>query len=343
MNYFLWTIAALIVVALGFYVRSLIEKIPFLESARLTGILIGKWILSNLQKYVEPFIKTKLAQVVGTGLLAYFLGFGTAAVTDTHGQEIEDYKQKAGHLDSLWSVSELHAYLRDRDAQAAIAKLGVKITQLQDSMARVGNKLTQLSVGKGQIAIPGSAWLVQDSTFHDNFIQGKVKQESGRLKVDYVFNFEVGDVTATFTQVDGKKIEAYKVTVRSLVDPADVRYIGGYTRTTALQIDQVVVGDVNPWHWSDWTLSGHIVILPHFEAGLSISPFTWSSGGLAPNDVIARLPKIGLSTNLTGVHVFGAVGVNVGHWLPLLSDTYIDIGYAFGSDNGIFASFSTTL
>lgn len=314
-----------------------------------------KWFLRLLWGLIyDNLIKgTARRKIVGWALSlgAGWLGLifaGPPEIASALNPLPKDYSSEFRKIQDGLFQSEIRAIAREKEFKHIMdstvkAALSLESKRIIDSMEQRDKRLIGLNVGRGSVGISGSGAIV-DNKFSDPWISAVITPDTARKKYElrYDFTFEINDVQYEFSGSEGERTELYQIELRSLTDP-DVRLpLPEFKRKKTMQI--VEEKDNRSWYWWDPTLHGGMFLSEYFEGGLGLSVLTWSSGGREPDAVIVRLPVVGLSTNFSrSYHLVAGVGVNFAHYLPLIKDLYMFLGYGAGTTSNIIVGLTTTL
>lgn len=225
------------------------------------------------------------------------------------------------------TIEDPKEFQRRVDAKIANILPGV-MKHIVDSLERAGRNVTGVSTTTGELSVSGGG-STKDNAYQDPWL--KAALIPGDLQ--YEFTFKLSEVSIQLEDRDGKQGEIFSVFFESTTMPGNIIYWGDLWRERVVLFRNSEEADSRTFYWSDWSVNADFVYREVLEAGFSVTPFTWTSGGLSPEAVILRFPEMGISTNIDDVHhVFTGVRLNVGRWIPLFSDLYIapKYGLRFG-------------
>jgi hypothetical protein len=264
--------------------------------------------------------------------------------------QLERYKSEYTRLTSELAIAQAENYRNRREfqinADSLTGLLSRESKRLLDSIQTLNGKLTSVSVGSGTAEITGEGKIVEGE-FADRWLYARIKPiSSGTYDLNYKFRFRLGDVTTRLETESGTETEVYSVFLQSLVDTTARMYVGNYRRSIVNLIEPK--RDDRKWYWDDLAVNGDAVFGGHsLELGLSVSPFSLSSGGREAKSIIARFPEVGVSSDFKGsAHLYGGARLNAGHFLPWLRDFYVGVKYGIGMKEqrtGWLFSIGTTL
>jgi hypothetical protein len=316
---------------------------------------IGKWLLVKLKqllawvwglvmKFIAVSLERKLIAIIG---MAFGVWLTADQLGHMGGSTTNNYKEEIAQLgDGLTrSLTEGFREMKDfnQSMMNKLALLGKERESLLrriDSLEKLNMKLVMLSTGQGLVEVKG-AGEAKSGHFEDNWLKADYTPTS----MQYEFRFTLHEVTAEFLTQDNKRTEIYKVYLRSLVDPNDIRTLGDYKRDRSVLIEPIA--DTRTWYWDDLAINADFIYNgQNLEGAISLSLWSWTAGGLTDNQVIARLPDVGASTNLKDSHhLFVGLRLNIAHWLGLFRDLYIAPKYAIDHNGhtGFLIGLGTTL
>lgn len=210
--------------------------------------------------------------------------------------------------------------------------------------------LVAVSEGHGNVSIQNNGTTPMDSTYEDDWLTLDIKTDSTAKRYDiaYAFDFGLHDVTLTTEDKKNVRREIYSVFLQSLRDTTKIMHLGDYERTYT-----TLAGTITPpekgWTWSTSFMFGASYSFREhaslFDFGLNLAEYSVNKG--TAKGTILKLPTISFATDFVRRFEPGAgIGLNVGHWLPLFADLYVNgtVAYSITADRIEYrAGISTTL
>ena len=316
-------------------------------------------------KFWTKIVMTALSILLPTWFAAIFATKGADAVTpfgDAPGtNEIRRLQDSVSTLtvrtqEQLDNMADLFVAELKRHSEHE-KNLGEKI----EGLLKQGDRLLAFAEGSGRVDHQGSGSADSAGTFSDAWVDINMKRNpapaygEGPFSVKYNFTFSVADITATLQEINGAQYDLYSVFLRSNKDPNQVKEIGNYRKerkavNVLAEPTELGLIESRSFRWNDLAINGDLILGGNegIEAGFSVSVFSWGTGSPVEEAIFLRFPEVGLSTELKhSAHAFAGARLNAGHFLPLFSDLYLSLKYAYGltpgAGSGLLAGIGTRL
>jgi len=250
----------------------------------------------------------------------------------------EELKQLRGE----WKASDQTNFYERRMFEESFKQFaevtGKNFKIIHDSLLRQNKRLESFTQGTGTVNLTGGGE-APSGTFSDDWLDAYVEiDEEGRIRMDYVLNFLVKDISMSYEdETDGSRKEIYRVKLVSLKDTNAVYDVGSYERWTMTfaEVPKPVEEEKQQQHSLNFDVVYSGV---GAEGSLSYSFFTIGN---------VKIPEIGLSSNfINSTSVYIGIRYNIASLLPLLTDLYFSAKYGYNLDkqkSNILLGIGTTL
>jgi hypothetical protein len=311
----------------------------------------GVWLFGILARVVaEVFrigIVPKVIAVLATLGVAWFVTpaeYRPALRERDYSREFRQLHDGINQMQALY-LAEATDFARFVDSvKRADAERDAAYWRVIDSLTERHARVVSVISGKGTVVIADEGETNIDGWYEDEWLTAIVEPDTvfRIYNLSYEMKMGVEDITTTLLDKDGKLFDVYQVRLRSLRDASKTMSLPDYRKERVAVI--APEEDRRRWLWNDWAVSLDKLFLGDSrEAALVLTPFSYSTGGPALQNIVARFPSVGIAADLECLHVVVGVRANLSHVIPFVRDAYLSAHYAFGPSSGLRIGIGSTL